>query len=69
MVETEEGDAVGRVSVVNYNGQVVYDKFVRSEKKIVDYRSAISGITPEKLKTAILFSQCRDEVRMLAKPG
>ncbi len=63
MVETEDGDALGRASVVNYNGQVVYDKFVRPEKRVVDYRSAISGVTPEKLKTGVKFAQCREEVR------
>ncbi len=62
MVETEEGDAVGRASIVNYNGKIVYDKFVKPEKRIVDYRSSISGVTPERLKTAVTFAQCREEV-------
>lgn len=62
MVETEAGDAVGRVSIVNYNGKTVYDKFVRPEKKIVDYRSHVSGITPEALKKGISFAQCKSEV-------
>jgi len=62
MVETTEGDAIARVSIVNYNGKTVYDKFCRPEKKIIDFRSHVSGVTPDKLKNAIPFSQCRLEV-------
>jgi len=67
MVETEAGDAVGRVSIVNYNGKPIYDKFVKPEKKIVNYRSHISGITPEALKKAIPFAQCKKEVSLLKR--
>ena len=62
MVETEEGDAIARASIVNYNGKVVYDKFMRPEKRIIDFRSAISGVTPGVLKTAIPFPKAREEV-------
>ena len=62
MVETVDGDAIGRASIVNYNGKTVYDKFAKPEKRITDFRSHVSGITPEALKHAIPFSQCREEV-------
>ena len=65
MVETEEGDAIGRISIVNYNGKTVYDKFVKPAQRIIDYRSAISGVTPETLKNAIPFAQGREEVEIM----
>jgi hypothetical protein len=46
MVDTEEGDAIARTSIVNYNGKVVYDKFARSENRITDFRTVASGVTP-----------------------
>ena len=43
-------DALARVSIVNYNGHVLMDKFVRPEKRIVDFRSWVSGVHPFHLK-------------------
>ena len=62
MVETDQGDAIGRISIVDYHGDVLYDKFVKPEKNITDYRTAVSGIRQEDLKDAITFSQSRKEV-------
>jgi RNA exonuclease 4 len=39
-------DALARVSIVNYNGHVLYDKYVRPEDSVTDYRTWVSGITP-----------------------
>ena len=41
---------LARVSLVNQHGFCVYDKFVKPRESITDYRTAVSGITPEKLK-------------------
>ena len=47
MVETKGGrDEVAHVSVVSRSG-VLYDKYVRPEGEITDYRSSFSGITPD----------------------
>lgn len=40
---------VGRVSLVDYYGNVVYDSFVH-QKGVTDYRTWISGIRPSDLK-------------------
>lgn len=37
---------LSRVSIVNYNGHVIYDHYVRPEGKITNYRTWVSGITP-----------------------
>lgn len=50
MVEVEGGkDALARVSIVNYHGHILMDKFVIPEKRITDYRSWVSGVYPENL--------------------
>ena len=41
--------ALARVSIVNYYGEVLLDRFVKSTKEITDYRTQFSGITPELL--------------------
>ena len=37
-------DALARVSIVNYNGHVLLDKYVRPERRIVDFRTWVSGV-------------------------
>ena len=39
--------ALARVSLVNYHGELVYDVFVQPQEAITDYRTHVSGITPE----------------------
>ena len=50
MVQTLGGDALARVSIVNYNGHTIYDKFVRPIDRVTDYRTWVSGVTPHNLK-------------------
>lgn len=38
-----------RISIVDWNGDVVMDEFVKPERPITDYLTPYSGITPEKL--------------------
>lgn len=42
-------DMLARVSVVGYNGEVLYDTFVSPSEPIVDYRTKYSGVTKESL--------------------
>lgn len=57
--------ALARVSLVNYNGQVLLDKYVRPRERIVDYRTAISGVKPEHMKAATEFQVAQLEVANL----
>jgi RNA exonuclease 4 len=41
---------LARVSIVNYHGAVVLDEYVLPQEKITDYRTNISGITPNILR-------------------
>ena len=51
MVEVDRhSDGLARVSIVNYHGNVLMDKFVIPEGgMITNYRTWVSGITPQKL--------------------
>lgn len=41
---------LARVSVVNIDGDVLYDKYVAAQERVVDYRTAVSGIRPSNLR-------------------
>jgi RNA exonuclease 4 len=42
--------ALARVTLVDWNGRVVYDEFVKPAVPVVDYRTFVSGITKEQLE-------------------
>ena len=63
-------DALARVSIVNYNGHVLLDKYVIPEKRITDFRSWVSGVHPWHLKAengAITFSEAKAQSHKLLK--
>lgn len=62
MVETTAGDEIGRISLVDENSQVIYDKFVRSEHKVIDYRTQFSGLTRENTEGGISHSEAVKEI-------
>lgn len=59
--------ALARVTIVNYNGTVLMDKFVLPQERVTDYRTHVSGITPELLKNAEPFKQTQKEVADIIK--
>ncbi|KAM3825715.1 RNA exonuclease 4 isoform 1-T2 [Vipera latastei] len=64
---TGEDSILARVSVVNLFGKCVYDKYVRPTEKVTDYRTAVSGIRPEHLKTGEDFKTVQKEVADILK--
>jgi RNA exonuclease 4 len=58
---------LARVSIVNYYGNVILDKFVLPREKVVDYRTHVSGITKEILKDAEPFLDVQKEVADILK--
>ena len=44
--------ALARISIVNYHGDQIYDSFVKPKEAITDYRTFVSGITPQLLESA-----------------
>jgi RNA exonuclease 4 len=58
------------VSIVNYNGHVLMDKYVRPDGHITDFRTWVSGIQPYMLKEsngAISFEQAKQEAHRILK--
>ena len=53
---------LARCSLVDLHGTVLYDKFIRPEGEITDYRTLISGITPWHMQEATPFAVARLEV-------
>lgn len=54
---------LGRCSVVSYEGDVVYDKFIKPPMPVTDYRTRWSGIHPRNLANATPFSVARKEAK------
>lgn len=61
--------AVGRVVLVNWDNETVFDKFVKVPLHVADYRTPETGITEGDLSSpaAITFDQARKEVGRLIK--
>eukprot|EP00541_Cyclophora_tenuis_P004592 CAMPEP_0116562200 /NCGR_PEP_ID=MMETSP0397-20121206/12025_1 /TAXON_ID=216820 /ORGANISM="Cyclophora tenuis, Strain ECT3854" /LENGTH=275 /DNA_ID=CAMNT_0004088465 /DNA_START=155 /DNA_END=982 /DNA_ORIENTATION=+ len=59
--------ALARVCLVDWYGSVLLDVYVRPEEQITDYRTFVSGITPENLASedAVSIVQCRKMVGQL----
>lgn len=58
---------LARCSVVSYHGDVLYDKYVRPEMPIEDYRTRWSGITRQHMRKAIPFQVAQKEILKLLK--
>ncbi|KAL0001365.1 hypothetical protein SO802_015146 [Lithocarpus litseifolius] len=69
MVGVGQGNksALGRVSMVNKWGNVIYDEFVRPIERVVDFRTEISGIRPRDLRKAKDFQVVQKTVAEIMK--
>jgi RNA exonuclease 4 len=58
---------LARVSLVGFNGHCLFDTFVRVEEHVTDYRTHISGVYQDDLKSprAISYGKCRNQVKAL----
>lgn len=57
--------ALARVSIVNYHGHQLYDSFVHPKEPVTDYRTFVSGITPQLLQSARTFEVVQADVAKL----
>lgn len=57
--------ALARVSLINYHGEQLYDSFVKTKEQVTDYRTAVSGITRQLLRTARSFEAVQKDVAKL----
>lgn len=65
MVGVDTGDVhmLARVSIVDRDGSCIYDKYVKPQKEVVDYRTPISGIRPEHLSTGEAYHKVEQDVK------
>lgn len=52
-------DQLARVSLVDFCGTPLYDEYVRGPRAVTDYRTEVSGITPELAQNGIDFNAAR----------
>lgn len=58
--------SVARITLVGWNGETLYDEFVRQDAEVTDYRTFVSGITAEDVENAdFTLKECREEMLAL----
>ncbi|XP_013880517.1 apoptosis-enhancing nuclease [Austrofundulus limnaeus] len=65
MVGTGPGGRISelaRCSIVDYHGNILYDKYVKPCQPITDFRTRWSGIQRQHLQNATSFTQAREEI-------
>jgi len=63
MVRTQQGLELARVSIVDADSKIIYDKYVKPSSQILDYLTPFSGITPEILENInITLPQVQQEI-------
>ena len=68
MVSTDnDKNALARVSIVNIDGTVLLDTYVKPDEKVVNYRTFVTGIRPRHLNSAKSFEDARKEVKKIIK--
>jgi RNA exonuclease 4 len=58
----ERESALARVSIVNYNGDQIYDSYVKPKELVTDWRTPVSGISPTNMSTARSFEQVQSDI-------
>mmetsp|Transcript_56141 Transcript_56141/g.135998 ORF Transcript_56141/g.135998 Transcript_56141/m.135998 type:complete len:292 (+) Transcript_56141:2-877(+) len=58
---------LARVSLVDYYGRCIYDSFVKVEERVTDYRTYVSGVTPQDVQNGVEFGQVRKSVRQILR--
>ncbi|SCU90652.1 LADA_0F05578g1_1 [Lachancea dasiensis] len=54
--------ALARATLVNYFGHVVLDIFVKPQEKVTDWRTWVSGVRPQDMQHAVVFSEAQERV-------
>ena len=63
--DPDNDSALARVSIVNYHGHQLYDSFVLPKEPVTDYRTFVSGITPQLLESARPLNMVQADVATL----
>lgn len=58
--------SVARVTLVGWNGGIIFDEFVMQSVPVTDYRTFVSGVTVDDMEAATLtLEECRAQVQTL----
>jgi RNA exonuclease 4 len=58
--------SLARVTLIAWNGDIIMDEYVQQQEEVTDYRTFVSGITPEMLQDARMdYDACRQHVLAL----
>ncbi|KAL6736085.1 hypothetical protein Aduo_006475 [Ancylostoma duodenale] len=60
-------DLLARVSIVNQEGKIVYDKYVKPRERVTDFRTSVSGIRPAHIANGLPFDVVQREVAAILK--
>lgn len=61
----DNNSSLARVSMVNYDGEQIYDSFVKQREQVTDWRTHVSGITPKHMTDARDFTQVQEDIAQL----
>lgn len=57
--------SLARVSVVDYDGEQIYDSFVKQREQVTDWRTHVSGIAPKHMIHARSFREVQTDIAQL----
>uniref|UniRef100_A0A671QQU2 RNA exonuclease 4 n=1 Tax=Sinocyclocheilus anshuiensis TaxID=1608454 RepID=A0A671QQU2_9TELE len=60
-----EDSILARVSIVNHFGKCIYDKYIKPTEKVMDYRTAVSGIRPADIENGEDIKTVQKEVAQI----
>ena len=66
-IRSKDKEMLGRISLVNYNGQTIFDTVVQPEEQVTDYITHITGLTKESFINAPAFKEVNDHVISLIR--
>lgn len=62
MMSCEDRKQVGRVSMLDHNGIIIYDKFIKPESTVIDYLEKYSGLNKENTGKGISIKQLHEDL-------
>jgi RNA exonuclease 4 len=60
--QPDRESALARVSIVNFNGEQIYDSFVRPKETVTDWRTPVSGVSAKNMQEARSLEQVQADV-------
>lgn len=62
MMICRKGRQIGRISIVDHTGEVIYDRYVRPDSEVIDYVEKYSGLNYDNTSRGVSLSQMRKDM-------